>query len=243
MIHAILFFSDGWDRTPQLCALSQICLDPYFRTIEGLSTVIEKDWVSFGHQFRTRLGHICGYNMQTSIRKIKRFVNYAKNNSVRESLFRILDKDDKAIDFPYLERLYEDEVEESNVFTQFLECLYHIIIKNPEIFEYTVELIVYLHLATYSTYHSNFLFISEKEKTTYTKQWSEIYNKKLPNLWESVFKNKDRFLNKNYLHQKNQKCIIYPNVNNIFHWQNDYLKNKNPLDIFEIQPDLPPLLP
>mmetsp|Transcript_33884 Transcript_33884/g.82153 ORF Transcript_33884/g.82153 Transcript_33884/m.82153 type:complete len:1647 (-) Transcript_33884:1494-6434(-) len=49
--------SDGWDRTAQMCCLAQVCLDRYFRTIEGLSVLIEKDWCSFGHQFHKRIGH------------------------------------------------------------------------------------------------------------------------------------------------------------------------------------------
>ncbi len=32
-----------------MCALAQLCLDPYYRTIKGLATLIEKDWISFGH--------------------------------------------------------------------------------------------------------------------------------------------------------------------------------------------------
>ena len=48
--------SDGWDRTSQLAALSQILLDKYFRTLEGFIVLIEKDWLSFGHQFRLRNG-------------------------------------------------------------------------------------------------------------------------------------------------------------------------------------------
>ena len=34
--HVLLHCSDGWDRTSQLAALSQICLDPYYRTFEGI---------------------------------------------------------------------------------------------------------------------------------------------------------------------------------------------------------------
>ena len=54
--HVLVHCSDGWDRTSQLSALSQICLDPYFRTIEGFIVLVEKDWLSFGHQFSHRSG-------------------------------------------------------------------------------------------------------------------------------------------------------------------------------------------
>jgi hypothetical protein len=50
MVHC----SDGWDRTTQLCALAQIMLDPYSRTIDGLIVLIEKDWLAFGHKFKDR---------------------------------------------------------------------------------------------------------------------------------------------------------------------------------------------
>ncbi|KAJ6144440.1 hypothetical protein N7470_008335 [Penicillium chermesinum] len=56
--HVLIHCSDGWDRTSQLSALSQICLDPYFRTLEGFMVLVEKDWLSFGHMFRHRSGHL-----------------------------------------------------------------------------------------------------------------------------------------------------------------------------------------
>ncbi|KAJ9608429.1 phosphatidylinositol-3-phosphatase ymr1 [Cladophialophora chaetospira] len=56
--HVLIHCSDGWDRTSQLSSLSQMCLDPYFRTIEGFMVLMEKDWLSFGHMFKQRSGFL-----------------------------------------------------------------------------------------------------------------------------------------------------------------------------------------
>ena len=56
--HTLIHCSDGWDRTAQLCSLAQICLDPYYRTISGFQVLLEKEWISFGHKFKDRCGHL-----------------------------------------------------------------------------------------------------------------------------------------------------------------------------------------
>ncbi|ODV66907.1 phosphatases II [Hyphopichia burtonii NRRL Y-1933] len=55
--NVVIHCSDGWDRTSQVSALLQLCLDPYYRTIEGFMVLIEKEWVSFGFKFATRGDH------------------------------------------------------------------------------------------------------------------------------------------------------------------------------------------
>lgn len=52
--------SDGWDRTAQTCSLAAIMLNGHYRTIEGFLALVQKEWISFGHKFTHRLGHLEG---------------------------------------------------------------------------------------------------------------------------------------------------------------------------------------
>lgn len=55
--NVLIHCSDGWDRTSQVSALLQLCLDSYFRTIKGFIVLIEKEWTSFGFKYSTRGDH------------------------------------------------------------------------------------------------------------------------------------------------------------------------------------------
>ena len=53
----LLHCSHGWDRTSQVAVLTQLMLDPYFRSMDGFATLVEKDFLAFGHPFHVRCAH------------------------------------------------------------------------------------------------------------------------------------------------------------------------------------------
>ena len=54
--HVLVHCSDGWDRTSQVAAIAQIMLDPFYRSLNGFITLVQKDFLSFGHKFQDRHG-------------------------------------------------------------------------------------------------------------------------------------------------------------------------------------------
>ena len=54
--HVLVHCSDGWDRTSQVAAIAEVMLDPYYRSFAGFVTLIQKDFLSFGHKFNHRHG-------------------------------------------------------------------------------------------------------------------------------------------------------------------------------------------
>ena len=102
--------SHGWDRTAQVTALSQLFLDPYYRSFDGFRVLIEKEFLSFGHQFFLRCGH--GLNSSSGHRN-----NYGNINSGHIK--------------------QEDQL--SPIFFQFLDCTWQLLKQHVHYFEFNAR--------------------------------------------------------------------------------------------------------
>ena len=147
--HVLIHCSDGWDRTAQLSALSQLCLDPFYRTMRGFQVLIEKDFISFGHRFMDRCGHL------SSDKFFLTPVDGAGGSDVAQALLASVQNR-----FSGNHHLRET----SPVFHQFLEAVRNIQRQFPARFEFNELFLRDLHTHLYSCQFGTFLFNSERER-------------------------------------------------------------------------------
>lgn len=149
--HVLIHCSDGWDRTSQLSAMAQLCLDPYYRTIKGFQVLIEKDWLSFGHKFLDRCGHLSSD---------KFFLSPAEGSGgggaeAAQAFFASVQN--KFTSPGHLK-------ETSPIFHQFLECVRQVQRQFPERFEFNERFLHQLHYHLYSCQFGTFLWNCERER-------------------------------------------------------------------------------
>jgi myotubularin-related protein 6/7/8 len=147
--HVLIHCSDGWDRTAQLSAVSQLCLDPYYRTTRGFQILIEKDFLSFGHRFLDRCGHL------SSEKFFLAPADAAGSADVAQAVFASVQNR-----FSGNHHLRET----SPVFHQFLEAVRNIQRQFPTRFEFNELFLRDLHTHLYSCQFGTFLFNSERER-------------------------------------------------------------------------------
>jgi len=132
--NVLIHCTKGWDRTPQLVAISEILLDPYYRTFEGFAVLIEKDFLSFGHQFARRNGLVD-----------------IKEEKPDEKKDKKKDEDEK-------------EEKPAPIFLQFLDCVYQLILQFPSEFEFNSEYLLFIAKNYNVNIFGTFLFDNEKER-------------------------------------------------------------------------------
>ncbi|KAK6544482.1 hypothetical protein TWF694_001176 [Orbilia ellipsospora] len=211
--HVLIHCSDGWDRTAQLAALSQICLDPYFRTLEGFMVLVEKDWVSFGYKFRDRCGFLStekwfsqpadtsgsgqggGSGFEQALGAAKMFFNQQASNLMGGDD----DSDPEGLDSPTPRSGGKGKKdkgvnvkETSPVFHQFLEATYQIMQQNPTRFEYNERFLRRLLYHMHSCQYGTFLYNCEKERV------EARIDKRTRSVWDYFLGRRAEWMNPNY---------------------------------------------
>lgn len=198
--HVLVHCSDGWDRTAQLVSLSELCLDPFYRTFRGFQILIEKEWISFGHKFADRCGHLSNE---------KYFVNLVHTGNAATNTIK--DMQNKFYKSNYYQR------ETSPVFHQFLDCVYQLLLQYPTRFEFNERMLVELHYHVYSCQFGTFLFNCEAERTLNHPQ-DKTYS-----IWDYFNTYKDEFTNEIYDPKKDQDLVddggvLFPDSRKLKYW-------------------------
>ncbi|KAE8271758.1 hypothetical protein A4X09_0g586 [Tilletia walkeri] len=238
--HALIHCSDGWDRTTQLAALAQICLDPYFRTLEGMAVLIEKDWLSFGHRFEDRSGHlghpsrfvtdpghgepvVAAEEWDEDGNEISGGGNGSGESEGFEAQAAV-----NAI-WGFTKQLTAgfggggssggssgsptNLREISPVFHQFLDCVWQLMRQFPQRFEYNTAFLVELHAQVYSCESGTFLLNSERERRALGMDDGKVValEEKTPSLWDELLGG-DGSRKKKWLNEKYDPSLDRPAV-------------------------------
>lgn len=218
--HVMIHCSDGWDRTSQLSALSQVCLDPFFRTKRGFALLVEKEWLSFGHRFADRCGH--GGSEKYFITA----AGHGESSDEEES-------DEAEGNFPanaqaaanafwgFTKQITSNFAaagtgvngsngvvhgpgahvkETSPVFTQFLDCVWQIYRQHPSRFEFNDSWLSTLHQELYECRFGTFLANSERERRQAPEDGQQIIVRDTQSVWNYLLaeENAPRFSNDAY---------------------------------------------
>lgn len=233
--NVLIHCSDGWDRTSQVSALSQIMLDPFFRTIEGFITLVEKDWLSFGHMFRLRSGHLNHEDWFTIQKdayagtKVQPGEQDGRNDAFQSVFSRFLSNVNKEKDNTDLEAISDiatgEVVKEeltvpkmvSPIFHQFLDSTFQLLRQHPTRFEFTERFLRRLLYHLYSCQYGTFLYNSEKQRK------DARVAERTSSVWDYFLSRKAEFINPEYSdviddHVKGQERMIFPKLEDIRWW-------------------------
>jgi len=176
--------SDGWDRTAQLVSLVQICLHPETRTIDGLVWLIQREWLSAGHQFELRLAHHAPLNSLS-----------LDASSKAASISRVFDKfkgssDDQAHNDP------RDEF--CPIFPQFLDAVLQLMRVYPNCFEFNQALIASLCRESFVCETDTFKGNCERDRDA---------SNNASCFWSLVDEQKHLYVNPSYVSQSEELII------------------------------------
>lgn len=244
--HALIHCSDGWDRTSQLCALAELMLDPYYRTLEGFIVLVEKDWLSFGHMFGLRSAHMSheswfgvdsdslagstvhpgesaggGDAIENAFASAKRLW-FKNTNSDKEGALNVdegapVDEAKQPVLSNVSEEVATKLKDVSPVFQQFLDATYQLLRQHPTRFEFNERFLRRLLYHVYSCQYGTFLYNNERQRH------EAKLRERTHSVWGYFLSRRQEFTNDQYDpiiddHTKGRERLIFPRLNEVRWW-------------------------
>lgn len=243
--HVLIHCSDGWDRTSQLSALSQIMLDPYYRTISGFIVLVEKDWLSFGHMFHQRSGPLgseswfvtqddgmAGATIQPGqsdgrgevLENAKKFLkkhawssDKDREDSDPDNLAAAAAGAGERESTPVIEDQATRVKEISPVFHQYLDAVYQLVRQFPDRFEFNERFLRRLFYHLHSCQYGTFLLNNEKQRI------DAKLHERTSSVWDYFLSRREVFTNPSYDpvvddNVRGKERLIFPRLNEIRWW-------------------------
>ncbi|KAI9735327.1 MAG: hypothetical protein M1818_006522 [Claussenomyces sp. TS43310] len=246
--HVLIHCSDGWDRTSQLSALSQLLLDPYYRTLEGFIVLVEKDWLAFGHMFQHRNGYLNsekwfvtqndglagsaiqpgngndnrGDALENALANAKRFFSKKQMSDEVDSDGEPIPIEDQPKGKSAKDNLAAQEAtkpkETSPVFHQFLDATYQLLRQHPTRFEFNERFLRRLLYHLYSCQYGTFLYNNEKSRV------DAHVKERTRSVWDYFLAGREGFLNDKYDggriddNERGHERLIFPKLDRVTWW-------------------------
>ncbi|KAK9458841.1 protein-tyrosine phosphatase-like protein [Lipomyces oligophaga] len=235
--HVLVHCSDGWDRTAQLSSLAQIFLDPYFRTLDGFMILVEKEWLSFGHRFAERCGHL---SSEKSFVQLSEKVNGGQMSTAEKAISSFMSAAKSAVEKAgnysgggYSSGPGTGTTTPSHgaglkytapIFHQFLDCVYQLLRQFPTRFEYNERFLRRMLYHLNSCQYGNFLYNNEKERL------DARVKERTHSIWDYFIVRRKEFINHKYNPDEAEE-VIFPDPKSIRWWHEIFGRTEKEMSI------------
>ncbi|GAM19107.1 hypothetical protein SAMD00019534_022820 [Acytostelium subglobosum LB1] len=204
----------------RLSSLAQVMLDPYFRTISGFMTLIEKEWIQFNYNFLNSNGQqqggggggggLSSSTSSTSLSSKKGYGSISKSFSAEDKMMvDLFDSISKRSPLMFAENY--DSCSTINraispCFIQFIDAVWQMQLQFPFHFEFNESLLLFIINEAFTGRFGTFLWsetLRETERNIYQRAPS-IWTSQII-LWSSLFT--ANITSRDSMHQLTRKLI------------------------------------
>ncbi|XP_055384826.1 myotubularin-related protein 10-B [Condylostylus longicornis] len=200
----VLQESNGREMCCVISSIIQILLDPYFRTLNGFQSLIQKEWVALEHPFSDRLGHTW---------KQENTASTSSNVSNNLIVNNLISSSSTTAD------------EESPLLLLFLDCIWQLVQQFPEEFEFSQTYLTTIWDSAFMPIFDTFQFNCEYDRQSMVVEkklilrpiwdWDEQFDEKDKTFFYNPLYSKKPFANKNPIPRNAMLVVFTNNGNNI----------------------------